>query len=120
MNFSTEIQYVGVHTGATFTIDSQTVDTNFHHITFVFDSSKTGNANRFKVRLDGADVALPFTGSVDATTSASVSTFYGKCNADGTTADFIGDIAECLIWTRALNGSEVSAVEHYITNKWVV
>ena len=113
-------QYVGGHSGATFTIDSQTVDTNFHHITFVFDGSQTGNANRFKARLDGIDVALTFTGTVNAATSASASTFYGGCDIDGSTGFFIGDIAECLIWTRALNTSEVLSIEQYITNKWAI
>lgn len=113
-------QYVGGHAGATFTIDSQTVDTNFHHIVIVFDGSQTGNSNRLKARLDGVDVTLTFTGTVGSTTSAAASALYGGTDTNGNSNFFIGDMGECLLWTRALSTSEVASVEQYLTNKWAI
>ena len=111
-------QYVGGHAGATFTVDTATVDTNFHHIVLIFDGSQTGNANRLKARLDGADVTLTFSGTVGTATSASAADFYGGCDTAGNNNYFIGDIGELLIFTRALTTSEVLAVETYLSNKW--
>lgn len=111
-------QYVGGFSGATFTIDNKTVDTNFHKLILVFDGSKTGNANRLKARLDGSDVTLTISGTVNATTNASASSFYGGTDADGNSNFFIGDIGECLIWTKALASSEITALEQFLSNKW--
>ena len=111
-------QYVGGFAGATFTVDTVTVDTNFHHVVIVFDGSQTGNANRLKVKLDGDPVTLTFTGTVGTTTNPSASDFYGGCDSAGNNNYFIGDMGECMIFTRALNTGEVLAVETYLSNKW--
>ena len=115
-------QYVGGHAGATFTLDATAypVDTNFHHIVLTFDGTQTGNANRLKARLDGADTPLTFSGTVGTTTSASASSFYGGVDSTGNSNYWIGDLGECLIFTRALTTSEILAVEQYLTTKWAV
>jgi len=113
-------QYVGGHATATYTVDTLTVDTNFHYVALVFDGSQSGNANRFKARLDASPATLTFTGTVGTATSASASTFYGGCDTDGSTGYFIGDIGELLIWTRTLNTGEILAVEEYLSNKWAI
>ena len=116
-------QYIGGFAGATYTIDSTTVDTNPHHVIVKFDGSGSGNAGRLNVRLDGADVALTYTGTVNTTTSAVAKYFYGGATGTSSTNQtnfWIGDIAELLIWTRALSTVEVLAVEDYLTNKWAI
>jgi hypothetical protein len=116
-------QYIGGFSGATYTVDSQTVDTNFHYIIIRFDGSQTGNSNRLKARLDGADVTLTITGTVNAVTSASAAYFFGGCTGTGVNAVsnfFIGDIGELLIWTRALSTGEILAVEDYLSTKWAI
>lgn len=112
--------YIGGHAAATWTVDTLTVDTNFHHAGFIFDGSLTGNANRFKARIDGADTTLTFTGTVGTATNASASNFYGGTDTDGNSNFYIGDIGELLIWTRTLNTSEILAVEDYLSNKWAI
>lgn len=115
--------YVGATAGATFSVNSATVDTAFHHMILTFDGTQTGNANRLKARLDGADVTLTFTGTVGTALAANSGYFYGGCtgtNSSNVSNFFIGDLAEVLIWTRALSPSEILAVEQYLTNKWAV
>lgn len=118
-------QYVGGFSGATFTLDAATypVDTKFHHVIINFDGSQADNASRLKVRLDGDAVPITISGTVSTTTSPTAGYFFGGC--DGTSQSnvsnfFIGDIGEILIYTRALNISEVLAVEQYLTNKWAI
>lgn len=113
-------QYVGGFSGATFTVDGHTVDTNFHHIILTFDGTKADNATRLKARLDGSDVTLTFSGTVNTTTNASASTFYGGVDSNDSSGYFIGEIGETMIFTRALNTSEVLSIEQYLTNKWAV
>lgn len=113
-------QYVGGFAGATFTIDNKTVDTNFHKLVLVFDGSKTGNANRLKVRLDSSDVTLTITGTVASTTNAASNAFYGGCDSDGNSNFFIGDIGECIIARKALSSGEVATIEQFLLNKWGV
>jgi len=113
-------QYVGGFSGATFTVDNQTVDTNFHHIILNFDGNQIGNSNRLKARLDGVNISLTFSGTVGTTTNPSASTFYGGVDSTGNSGYFIGDIGELMIFTRALTTGEVLAIESYLTNKWAI
>lgn len=118
-------QWIGGFAGATFTVDSITADTNWHHIVITFDGTATGNANRLKARLDSTDVTLTFTGTVGTATSASSAYFFGGCTGTGsannaTSNYYIGDLGEVLIWTRALSTNETLAVEQYLNNKWAV
>lgn len=116
-------QWIGGHAGATYSLDSTVADTNYHHIVLRFDGSATGNSNRFKARLDGADSALTFSGTVGTTTSPTAGYFFTGCTGTNTTTVsnfWQGDIGELLIWTRALNTGEILAVEEYLTSKWAI
>jgi len=113
-------QWVGQFSGASFTVDNHTVDTSFHHVAITFNGSQTGNTNRLKVRLDGTDTPITYLTNVNATTSASASTFYGGLDQTGNSGYWQGDIGELMIWTRALNTGEIVAVEEYLTKKWNV
>jgi len=113
-------QWVGSMAGGAFTVDAHVADTNWHHVTITFDGSLTGNANRVKVRLDGTDTPVTFSTSVNATTNASASTFYGGVDSTGNSGYYIGDLGEVMIFTRAITPSENLAIEQYLTNKWAV
>jgi hypothetical protein len=116
-------QWIGGFSGATFSVDNHTADTNWHHMIITFDGTKTGNANRVKARLDGVETTLTFTGTVNVTTSASAAYFYGGSTGTSSTNTsnfFNGYMGETLIFTRAVMISEVLAVEQYLTNKWAI
>lgn len=114
--------WIGGFAGATYTVNTVPVDTNWHHVVITFDGTQTGNANKIKVRLDAIDNVLTFTGTAGTATTNN-GYFYGGgkgTNATNATSTWIGDIGEVLIWTRALTISEVLAVEQYFTNKWAI
>ena len=113
-------QWVGTFAGGAYTVDNVTADTNFHHIITTFDGSQTGNSNRVQKRLDGAAVTLTFSTNVNATTSPTASHFYGGTDAAGNTNYWNGDVGELMIFTRALNSSEVLAIEDYLSIKWAI
>jgi hypothetical protein len=78
---STRTQFLFANDGlAYFTIDGNygTVssnDTNWHHVSFVFDGSQSGNSNRLKAYIDGIAQPLSFTGTIPATTSTVTNNF---------------------------------------------
>jgi len=97
--------------------DSSTAaDTSFHIHTLKFDGTQSGNAARLVYRLDGSAKTLSFTGTVGATTSASNGTIFLGCDDS---AEFLnGDVAEFLMFNKALSGAEMTGVESYLTTKW--
>src|SRR6056300_1611706 len=97
--------------------DSSTAaDTSFHIHTLKFDGSQSGNAARLVYRIDGSAETLTFTGTVGTTTSASNGTIFLGCDDS---AEFLnGDIAEFLMFNKALSGAEMTGVESYLTTKW--
>lgn len=113
-------QWIGGFSGATFTVDSITADTNWHHIILKFDGSQSGNLNRLKARLDSVDLSLTFSGTVANTTSAVASIFYGGVDSTGNSNYWDGDIGELMFWNRALTTGEVGQVENYLTTKWAI
>lgn len=116
-------QWIGGFANATFTVDTLVADTNFHHVVLWYDGTQTGNANRLKVRIDGAPTTLTFTGTVASATSSTSKYFYGGATGTGATNQtnfWIGDIGELFIWTRTLTTPEVVAMEEYLSNQWAV
>lgn len=90
--------------------------TAFHIHTFAYDGTQTTNAASLKYRYDKTDITLSFTGTVGDTLSASNTTLYiGNNNGANY---YTGDIGEFLIFTHALNSTEISNVENYLSNKW--
>jgi len=91
-------------------------DADFHIHTLKFDGTQADNATRLVYRIDGTAETLTFTGTVGATTSASNGTIFIGCD-DG--AEFMnGDVAEFLMFNKALSSAEMSDVESYLTTKW--
>lgn len=91
-----------------------------HIFGMVFDGAATGNSNRLKFRIDGAEQTLAFTGTVGTTTNATAAYFFfGGENRPGITLGFMnGYIGEVMMWTRALNTAEYLGAESYLNRKW--
>lgn len=116
-------QWIGGFSGATFSINNITADTNFHHVIINFDGTKAINTDRLKIRLDGFDNNITISGSVNTATSSVAGYFFGGCtgtNSANVSNFFIGDIGEIMIFTRSLSLGEELAIEQYLTNKWAV
>jgi len=90
--------------------------TAFHIHTYAFDGSQTTNATSLKYRYDSTDITLSFTGTVGDTLGASNTTFYVG-NNNGLNF-YTGDIAEFLIFTKALTSIQTQNVENYLSTKW--
>lgn len=110
-------QSAGNYANVTVTNDT----TKFHTYGMIFNGAATGNANRLQFRYDKAATTLSYTGTIGANTGSINYFFFGGNNRNvGDTQNTFMDgyIGEVLIWTRALNSSEILAAETYIANKW--
>lgn len=84
----------------------------------VYDGTQTGNANRLIFRYDETQQTLSFTGTVGSTTSALNNALnIGYYN---NSEYFAGDVAEIIFMSRAVTGSDLAAVEDYLSNKWSI
>lgn len=82
-------------------------DTNWHHLVLVFDGTQTGNANRLKGYVDGAEVSLTYTDTIGSTITASAPPFViGDDDAVSDTV-YIDDVR---VYNRALSATEVSGL----------
>ncbi len=92
-------------------------DTSRYNIySLIFDGSGIGNTSRLKFRYNKTPRTLTYTGTAASITSASASTFF--IGVGSGTDYFTGDIAEMIMFTRALNSSEIGGVESYMTAHW--
>lgn len=92
--------------------------TNFHVFGFIFDGSKPTNDERAIFRYDGSAKSLTFTGTVSSSTSSLTNAidigFYNSSEY------FSGDVAEIIILSKALSGSDVASLEDYLSSKWAL
>lgn len=93
--------------------------TGFHIFGLIFDGTAADNAGRLKFRYDRVEQALTFSGTVGTTTSATANTLYIGQDSNNT-GWLQGDIGEVLMFTRALNGSEILNVESYLSSHWAL
>lgn len=93
--------------------------TNFHIFTQVFNGAAANNASRLRFRYDGTDQTLNF-GATTVGTATSASTQYVRLgvNGDGVSNYWNGEMLEMLMFTRALNSTEITQVEGYLKNHW--
>lgn len=115
--------YDGTHWGteaangnATSTVIGDT--TRFHIYAQVFDGAATGNENRLKFRYDGVQQTLQFNTNVGTTTSANATYIYLGTDDTGAANYWNGELAEMIMFTRALNPTEIDMVEEYLKNHW--
>jgi len=83
-------------------------DTNWHLATLVFDGTKTGDADRLKLYVDGVQRTLgDFNHPVPASTTTVAQTFYIGALDCGQVND-AGSIDDVRVYSRALSATEVS------------
>lgn len=123
-SFFNNTGFLTAETAAGIGVSDFAIDTtNYHYAGQILDGTQT-NANitiqnnlRLKCRVDGVERAMTFSANVGTATSASANTI--NVGADDAAGNFLnGYIGELLIWTRTLSGSEIAAVEEYLSTKW--
>jgi hypothetical protein len=92
-------------------------DGAFHIHTVAFDGSQSTNATRFKYRRDKVANSLTFSDVVPGQIGSTSQLDIGFYDID--TSQFMtGDIAELLIFTKALTNIQIANVENYLSTKW--
>lgn len=112
--------------GGLATAQSTTVSTSaWTQHGMIFDGSFTNanvalqNAGRLIYRYNKAQQALTFSANVGTQTSNAATVFYvGGNNRNNPKSYMDGYLGELMIWTRALNASEIAQTEAYISQKW--
>lgn len=100
------------------TAHGQAADTNWHIHSFVFDGAQA-NGSELSARVDGTAVALTESSAIGDTALANTSSVYIGSTPSGTLW-FDGQMGEIIVFTRALNASEVGSVNTYLASKWAV
>ena len=91
---------------------------NSHHISSqVFNGSQATDATRFERYHDGTKLTLTFHGSISSVSDNSLAAYYlgrGVGDFGG------GDIAEIILYNRALSILERSQIEYYLSDKYAI
>jgi hypothetical protein len=85
----------------------------------VFDGSGVGNVQRLKMYLNGSGQGLIYTGTIPAVLSSGVGYEVGRPYGLDL-AYWDGDIAEVVVYGRALNEGERLAVQGYLGQKYAI
>jgi hypothetical protein len=117
--------YLGVTSGSTYSVGTGggfatttgTTNTNFNIHSIKFDGTKATNATKLIYRINKIQQSLTFTTNVGTAVDASVAYLHLGEAPDGT-KDFIGYIAEILLYTRVLSDVELANMENYLETKW--
>lgn len=103
----------------TFTDDSRKNECN--QISLIFDGSLSGNENRLKQYLNGAQKTLTFTGTIPVTSGADSGTSYlGAWATTSSPTKYTGTFSEIIIYSSVLSDTDRQAVENYLIAKWGV
>jgi len=82
--------------------------TDWQYLTMVFDGTQTGNSNRLKCYINGSLLGVIYNGTIPSTTSNTDSIFaVGNTQGSGYNNPSDGNIAQVLIYNRALSDTEV-------------
>ena len=92
-------------------------DAAWHIHTVAFDGSQVTDATRFRYRRDKSANTLSFSGTIPAQIGSTSQLDIGFHDL-GTTQFMQGDLAEFLVFTKALTDVEIANVENYLSNKW--
>lgn len=94
-----------------------TGDTSKYNIyALIFDGTGVGNTGKLSFRYNKTPYSLTYTGTANTITSATATDFYVGVGSG--TDFFTGDIAEMIMFTRAVNSSEIGGIEQYMTSHW--
>lgn len=90
--------------------------TNFHIFGYIYNGTKATNSEKAVFRYDKSAQSLSFSGTFAPTTSSLTNRvdvgFFNNSEF------FSGDIAEIIILSRAVSGSDIAALEGYLATKW--
>jgi hypothetical protein len=92
-------------------------DAAWHIHTVAFDGSQASNATRFRYRRDKTANTLIFSSAVPTQIGSTSQLDIGFYDL-GETQFMQGDLAEFLVFTKALTDVEIANVENYLSNKW--
>lgn len=92
---------------------------SFHIFCDIYDGSKPTAATKLRHFKNGTQQSLTFFGTMPSGLGAS-SSFRLGMRSDGGTSPFGGDIAEVLLYNKALSEAERLIVESYLNNKYAV
>lgn len=92
--------------------------TKYNIYALIFDGTGIGNTARLRFRYNKVEKPLTYVGTAGSLTNASTSSFYVGVGSVGNTEYFTGDIAEMIMFTRAVNSSEIGGVESYMSSHW--
>lgn len=106
----------GIKTSGATGISNVAVDRNYHIFGLLYDATGATNADKLIFRYDTNQVSLNITGTVANTTSNTSGYFF--VGANNGTQFFNGDVAEVVMFTRALKGNELVQVEEYLKGHW--
>lgn len=113
--------HLGVSAGGSVATSTQLTNTSLYNIYgLIYDGSGATNSDKLRFRFNRTNLSLSYNTAVASTTSASAAKFYVGCGSTGSSEFFNGDITELLIWTRALNSSEIINVESYLKFHWAL
>lgn len=117
-NYTDNLIYAIVAGGTgTFNVGYQTILQS----TMIYDGSLTGNANRLKLKVNGKQLPLTFSGTVGATTEAHASSKFAIGAIDFASPVYVpGSCSEVIIYERTLTDNEILQVEAYLSSKWAV
>jgi hypothetical protein len=92
-------------------------DTNWHQITYIYDGSQTGNANRLICWMDGQQQTLTFTGPGFDPIPAQINftptgNFEVHRRVENTAETYDGYVNDLAIWNRPLTQAEAHAWYH--------
>lgn len=90
--------------------------TKFNIIGLVFDGAGIGNSGRLRFRYNKIERTLSYTGTASTITSASGTDFFVGVGSG--TDFFTGDIAELVLYNKALSKNEIYQIENYLGTHW--
>jgi hypothetical protein len=91
--------------------------TGWNHFAQTFDGSQSGNSNRLKAYVNGANATMSFSGTVPSTTSnsADMETFTIGREIGAFGRSTTGDIAEVGVWQATLTADEIASLADGMT-----
>lgn len=94
-------------------------DSSWHVFTMIYDGTQATNADKLRLRIDSADIALTFSGTVPSTTLSNNNTITLGCRFGGTNFCEMEIGSFLLFLGQDLTDIEVQNVENLLTNEWV-
>lgn len=108
---------VVANAGGTGTSTNTLDTTDYHYFSVVYDGTQSTNADKLKLRIDGSAETLNFGATTVGTAVGTVDNLNVGCNG-ADTQFFQGFIAEYIVYFDALDATDQSDLESYLTTRW--